>query len=237
MEGHVMSKLLRVAIDGPGGAGKSTIAKKVGEILGLEYIDTGAMYRAFGYKMQENNVSASDLPAVKRLLSETDIDFVDGNIILDGRVLGDEIRTADASMQASKCSAIPEVRAKLGERQKEIGRTKNVVMDGRDIATNVMVDAEVKIFLTASAEERAQRRYLEMKDKGRSDSYEEVLSDINERDHNDTTRKTNPLRPAEDSVIVDTTDMNIEEVVNAILDIVYDKTGRKGFINGDNKAL
>lgn len=215
-----MGKLLRVAIDGPGGAGKSTIAKKLAEILNLEYVDTGAMYRAFGYKMLQEKVQMDDLPAIKKLLANTDIDFVDGKIILDGKALGEEIRTAQVSMQASLCSAIPEVRKKLGDRQKEIGRTKSVVMDGRDIATNVMTDAEVKIFLDASAQERAKRRFLEFQEKGKPDSYEEVLEDIKKRDHNDTTRETNPLRPAADSVIIDSTDMNIEEVVSAILDVV-----------------
>lgn len=222
-----MSGLLRLAIDGPGGAGKSTIAKKVGKILNLEYVDTGAMYRAFGYKMRQEGVSVDDLPEIKRLLGETEIDFLDGQILLDGKALGEEIRSPEISMQASLCSAIPEVREKLGHRQKEIAKTQNVVMDGRDIGTNVIRDAEVKIFLTASAEERAKRRYLEMKEKGSGDSYEEVLAEIKQRDHNDRTRKINPLRPAEDAVTIDTTKMDIVEVVAAILDVVQEKTDRK----------
>lgn len=223
----MMSGLLRLAIDGPGGAGKSTIAKKVGKILNLEYVDTGAMYRAFGYKMRQEGVSVDDLPEIKRLLGETEIDFLDGQILLDGKALGEEIRSPEISMQASLCSAIPEVREKLGHRQKEIAKTQNVVMDGRDIGTNVIRDAEVKIFLTASAEERAKRRYLEMKEKGSGDSYEEVLAEIKQRDHNDRTRKINPLRPAEDAVTIDTTKMDIVEVVAAILDVVQEKTDRK----------
>ena len=154
-----MDKIFKIAIDGPSGAGKSTIAKAVAKKLGIDYIDTGAMYRAIGYKMREEGVSPDDGEALTRLLESTDIDFVNGDIILDGTVVNDKIRTSDISQRASECSALPEVREKLVQLQRSMGEKKSVIMDGRDIATNVLKDAQYKFFLTASAEERADRRY------------------------------------------------------------------------------
>ena len=154
-----MTNIYRVAIDGPSGAGKSTIAKAVAKELNIDYIDTGAMYRAVGYKMSQEGVAAEDEEAIKKMLEDTDIDFVNGDILLDGVVVNDEIRTPEISMMASACSAVPAVREKLVEIQRAMGRRKSVVMDGRDIGTNVLKDAEYKIYLTASAEERADRRF------------------------------------------------------------------------------
>lgn len=212
-----MKDIFRVAIDGPSGAGKSTIAKSVAKKLGIDYIDTGAMYRAVGYKMKQEEIGTEDLDKLEAMLAETDIDFVKGDIILDGNIVNDVIRTSEISQMASKCSAIPMVREKLVDIQRGMGSRKSVIMDGRDIGTNVLKDAEYKIFLTASAEERAERRHKELLEKGENITFEEVLRDIRERDHNDMTRALNPLRKAEDALEVDTTGLDIEQVTELVL--------------------
>lgn len=210
--------MLRIAIDGPGGAGKSTVAKLVAKELGLDYIDTGAMYRAVGYKISRDGIDMENSLELASMLKETDIDFSGGKVFLDGEDISDKIRTQEVSVLASKCSAIGEVREKLVSIQKEMGRSKNVIMDGRDIGTNVLKDAEHKIFLVASPEERAQRRYKELAEKGEDVTFQQVLDDINKRDHNDTHRKLNPLRKADDAVEIDTTSKNVDEVVKMILE-------------------
>ena len=212
-----MKEIFRVARDGPSGAGKSTIAKAVAKQLGIDYIDTGAMYRSVGYKMMRSGIPASDEAAVKAMLADTDIDFRDGDIFLDGRKVNDVIRTSEVAKMASECSVLPDVRAKLVDLQRQMGSRKSVIMDGRDIGTNVLKDAEYKFFLTASAEERAERRYKELAEKGEKISFDEVLRDIKQRDHNDMTRKLNPLRKAEDAVEVDTTGLSIDEVINKVV--------------------
>lgn len=212
-----MKEIFRVAIDGPSGAGKSTIAKSVAKKLGIDYIDTGAMYRAVGYKMKQEGIDAGDLSKLEEMLADTDIDFVKGDIILDGQVVNDVIRTSEISQMASKCSAVPIVREKLVDIQRGMGTRKSVIMDGRDIGTNVLKDAEYKFFLTASAEERAERRHKELIEKGEDITFEEVLRDIEQRDHNDMTRKLNPLRKAEDALEVDTTGLDIDEVTELVL--------------------
>lgn len=217
-------KIFRIAIDGPSGAGKSTIAKAVAKKLNIDYIDTGAMYRAIGYKMSVCGVYPEDLEAVNTVLAVTDIDFTDGCIYLDGRDVSDHIRTPEMSMMASICSTLPAVRKKLVEIQRAMAERKSVIMDGRDIGTNVLTDAEVKIYLTASDEERAQRRFLELREKGDPQTYEEVLEDIHQRDRNDMTRKLNPLCRAEDAVELDTTGMSIDQVVERVLEIAAHKT-------------
>lgn len=211
-----MTEVIRVAVDGPSGAGKSTIAKAIASKMNYDYIDTGAMYRAIGYKMFKKGIDEEDLESLAKMLDDTEIDFSDGNIILDGIIVNDEIRTPEMSMQASRCSAIPMVRSKLVEIQREMGHRKSVIMDGRDIGTNVLTDAQYKFFLTASAEERADRRYKELAEKGQDVNYEGILKDIKERDYNDSTRKLNPLRKAEDAIEVDSTDMTIEQVIEFI---------------------
>lgn len=211
-----MEKIYRIAIDGPSGAGKSTIARAVASELNIDYIDTGAMYRAIGYKMHRDSVSPEDSEAVRGMLENTDIDFVQGKILLDGDDVGDRIRTPEMSRMASRCSALPEVRAKLVEIQRSMASRKSVVMDGRDIGTNVLRDAEIKIYLTASAEERATRRFRELQGRGEEQSYEDVLADIRQRDHQDMTRELNPLKKAEDAVELDTTGMGVEEVVERV---------------------
>ena len=215
-----MNDIFRIAIDGPSGAGKSTIAKAVASRLNIDYIDTGAMYRAVGYKMNREGVPFEECSELEQMLSNTDIDFVKGDIILDGEIVNSLIRTPEVSMLASKCSALPLVREKLVEIQRGMGSRKSVIMDGRDIGTNVLKDAEYKVFLTASAEERANRRFKELQEKGENQSYSDVLADIKHRDHNDTTRKLNPLAKAEDAVELNTDGMDIEQVVQAVLDLI-----------------
>lgn len=209
--------MIRIAIDGPGGAGKSTIAKQVARALDIDYIDTGAMYRAVGYKLIRDNVDMYDEDALLAMLEATDIDFSGGKTILDGEDISDRIRTQEISRKASECSALAPVRAKLVELQKKMGSTKSVIMDGRDIGTVVLKDAELKIYLTASAEERAERRYKELLLKGEDISYEKVLADMQERDYNDMHREITPLCKADDAIELDTTGMSIDEVTEYIL--------------------
>lgn len=211
-----MEDMIRIAVDGPSGAGKSTIAKAVAQRLGIDYIDTGAMYRAIGYKMLKEDINVDDLEGIQRLLDTTEIDFSKGDIILDGQVINELIRTPEISKQASRCSAVGIVREKLVDLQQKMGRAKSVVMDGRDIGTVVFPDAEYKFFITASPEERAKRRYNELIEKGQKVNYDQVLADITARDHNDSTREITPLRKAEDAIEVDTTNMTIEEVIEYI---------------------
>lgn len=209
--------MLRIAIDGPGGAGKSTIAKLVGDKLGLEYIDTGAMYRAVGLKLNREGIKPDDLISISNVLEETTIDFVNGKIILDGDDVSDIIRTQEISKFASIYSQIPEVRSKLVDIQRRIAAGKSVIMDGRDIGTNVLTDAELKVFLTADSMVRARRRYEELRSKGVNANLDDIHEEIKERDYQDMNRKLNPLVQAEDAIRLDTSDMTIDEVVNTIV--------------------
>ncbi len=212
-----MDKIIRIAIDGPSGAGKSTIAKAVAQKLGIDYIDTGAMYRAVGSKVLSCGIDPEDAQAMETMLAETEIDFSRGDIFLDGKVINEEIRTPAIAKQASICSALPSVREKLVQLQRQMGQSKSVIMDGRDIGNNVLTDAEYKFYMTASAEERAQRRYRELAEKGQNVEYAQILEDILKRDHSDMTRKLNPLRKAADAIEIDTTGMGIEDVIDYIL--------------------
>lgn len=209
--------MLRIAIDGPGGAGKSTIAKLVGDKLGLEYIDTGAMYRAVGLKLNREGIKPDDLISISNVLEETTIDFVNGKIILDGDDVSDIIRTQEISKFASIYSQIPEVRSKLVDIQRRIAAGKSVIMDGRDIGTNVLTDAELKVFLTADSMVRARRRYEELRSKGVKANLDDIHEEIKDRDYQDMNRKLNPLVQAEDAIRLDTSDMTIDEVVNTIV--------------------
>lgn len=215
-----MEYKVRIAIDGPSGAGKSTIAKRVAELLSIDYIDTGAMYRAIGFKILQKKIDLNNKEALNQMLSQTEIDFVSGNIILDGEIVNDKIRTPEISKMASDASALQEVREKLVALQRKMGQVKSVVMDGRDIGTNVLKDAEFKFFMTASSAERAQRRWLELTEKGELVDVTQVEADIIQRDHNDTTRKLNPLQKAEDAIELDTTGLSIEEVTQKILEVM-----------------
>ncbi|MBR4861069.1 MAG: (d)CMP kinase [Firmicutes bacterium] len=211
-----MRDIFKIAIDGPSGAGKSTIAKAVAKRLNIDYIDTGAMYRAIGLKMTRNGLPMEENDELQKMLDTTDIDFCSGDVILDGEVVNDQIRTPEMSMAASACSALGAVRAKLVQLQRGMGQKKSVIMDGRDICEVVLPDAEYKYYLTAAAEERARRRTLELQEKGQNVTFEQVLEDIQQRDYNDMNRAVTPLRKAEDAVEIDSTSMGIEEVVDFI---------------------
>lgn len=211
-----MAKNYKIAIDGPGGAGKSTIAKLIAKKLGIDYIDTGAMYRALGLKMLNLGIKFEDSEELRELLKNTDIDFRNGDIFLDGENVSHLIRTPEVSMAASNVSAFAFVRKHMVAAQQKMGESKSVIMDGRDICMDVFPDAQYKYFVTADAEERAMRRYKELLEKGQEAVYEQVLADIKQRDHNDSTREASPLKQAPDAELVDTTHMTIEEVVDYI---------------------
>ncbi len=217
--------MLRVAIDGPGGTGKSTIAKAVASRLGLEYIDTGAMYRSIALKSIRLTVDPEDENAVVDMLSDTVIDFDDNKVFLDGEDVSGLIRTNEISMQASTISKLGPVRAKVDEVSKRLAATKNVVMEGRDIGTAVIPEAEVKIFMTADPAVRAKRRYDQLIEQGKSANLEEIKEEIEKRDYQDSHREINPLKQAEDAVFLDTSEMSIEENIDAVCDIIAAKTG------------
>jgi len=217
--------MLRVAIDGPGGTGKSTIAKAIAARFGLEYIDTGAMYRALGLKARRNGVDEFNEEAVKEMLASTSIDFVSGHTHLDGEDVSGLIRTNEISMAASNISKLAIVRAKVDEVSRYLASTKDVVMEGRDIGATVIPDAEVKIFMTASPEVRAKRRYEQLLAAGKEADYDTIFNEIQARDYQDSHREVSPLRPADDAVFLDTSDMSIEENIDAVADIITAKTG------------
>ena len=219
--------VINVAIDGPGGAGKSTSARAAAKELGFIYVDTGALYRAVGVNALRNNIDTRDVSAVAASLDGISVDLVFENgeqkVLLNGEDVSTEIRTPPASMAASDVSAVPEVRAFLFDLQRDIASRNSCIMDGRDIGTVVLPDAQVKIFLTASAEERAQRRFAELQAKGSSSTYQQVLDELIERDYNDSHREIAPLKPAEDSVLLDTTGVSLEEQVEKIINIIKEK--------------
>ena len=221
-------KKISVAIDGPSGAGKSTVAKALAKQYHLIYVDTGAIYRTVGLAAQRADVSSKDTDAVVALLPSLKIDITydsEGTqrMLLNGEDVSDEIRTPKSSIYASDVSAIPAVRAFLMDMQRGMAETHSVVMDGRDIGTVVLPHADVKVFLTASAEERARRRYLELQQRGSTASYTEVLRDIEYRDLQDSTRAAAPLKPAADAVFVDSSKLSFEESVEAIAKLIREK--------------
>ena len=224
-----MSKFVSIAIDGPAGAGKSTMARACAKALGYLYVDTGAIYRTVGYYMRLMGIGPKDQDGIRRLIDEVNIDirYADGvqHMILNGKDVTDEIRTPLMSSYASGVSAQACVRDFLLDMQRELARRHNVVMDGRDIATVVLPNADVKIFLTASPEIRAKRRFAELQAKGEKTTLEKVLSDMKARDKQDSTRTVAPLRCAPDAVKLDTSEMNLEEAKNAILELVRRKLG------------
>ena len=211
-----MNKPFSIAIDGPAGAGKSTMAKALARSLGAMYLDTGAMHRAFGLYMLRKG-AVNDPAAVARCVDDVDISvrFIDGaqHLFLAGEDVTRAIREPEVSMAASTVSAVPEVRERMVALQRKIAEGQNVVMDGRDIGTKVLPNATLKIYLTASAEERARRRCLELEEKGMPEPYEKVLQEMIRRDYQDTHRAASPLRPAEDSVQVDSSNLTVEETV------------------------
>ena len=221
-------KLISIAIDGPAGAGKSTIAKLLAKAVGCIYVDTGALYRTIGLSVLESGIKPSDTSAVIEQLKKIEVDIAykgeNQVVLLNKKDVSDKIRTPAVSEAASITSAIPEVRAFLLELQRKLAREHSVVMDGRDIATVVLPNADVKIFLTASAEERANRRYKELIEKGEQVIYDEVLRDIIIRDERDSSRAVAPLKCAEDATLVDTTGKSIDEVIALMSNIVLEKT-------------
>ncbi|MBE6041836.1 MAG: (d)CMP kinase [Clostridiales bacterium] len=217
--------MLRVAIDGPGGTGKSTIAKKLAEKYGIEYIDTGAMYRSIALKSIREEISPADVDKVTEMLGSTTVDFIDNRVYIDGEDVSGLIRTGEVSMAASDISKLTVVRAKVDAVSQHLAQTKSVVMEGRDIGTVVIPDAEVKVFMTAAPEIRARRRYDQLLAAGKPADYDEIFDEIQKRDYQDTHRELNPLRQAEDAVFLDTSDMDIDGVVAAISDIIAEKTG------------
>lgn len=224
-------KLFSVAIDGPSGAGKSTIAKAVAERFGFIYVDTGAIYRTVGLAVSRAGIDPQDTDAVVGLLPALDIALRHGedglqHMFLNGEDVSALIRTPEISMYASKVSALPPVRAFLMEMQRSMARRTSVIMDGRDIGTVVLPDAALKIFLTASAEARAERRYKELLEKGQSVSYDDVLRDMAERDKNDTTRAAAPLRAADDAVLLDTSALSLAESIDAVAELMEKGTQR-----------
>lgn len=219
---------IAVAIDGPAGAGKSSVAKAVGKQLGLLYVDTGALYRTVGLAALRKGVDHSSKAEVEALLKEisVEMDFSETSgqvVLLNGEDVTCLIRTPEVSMTASDISALPIVREYLLGLQRNIAKTKNVIMDGRDIGTVVLPDAQVKIFLTASPESRAERRYKELVEKGEKTTVKDVLRDVIKRDYNDTNRKAAPLRPAEDSVLVDTTNLDFDGSVETVAKIIRER--------------
>ena len=215
---------VNIAIDGPAGAGKSTLARQAAQRLGYIYADTGALYRTVGLYSLRNGVDTKNSAAVTATLDKIDISlgFTDEGqrVFLNGEDVSEAIRTPEASMGASDVSSVPEVRAFLLSLQKDIAKSNDCIMDGRDIGTVVLPDADVKIFLTASPEIRAKRRYDELVAKGQQVKYEDVLDDLIKRDYQDSHREIAPLKPAEDSVTLDTGDMNFEQSLDALVSLI-----------------
>ncbi|MBQ6468211.1 MAG: (d)CMP kinase [Clostridia bacterium] len=220
--------MINVAIDGPAGAGKSTVARAAAAQLNYIYVDTGALYRAVGVYALRQGAETTNREQVTALLGDISVElkFVDGEqrVLLNSEDVSAEIRTPEASMAASNVSAIPEVRAFLFDLQRDIAKKNNCIMDGRDIGTVVLPDAQVKIFLTAAPEKRAKRRYDELIAKGSSVEYKDVLEDLIKRDYNDSHREVAPLKPAQDSVIVDTSDLDLQQSIEKVTQIIREKT-------------
>lgn len=214
-----------IALDGPAGSGKSTIAKIIAKNFGLTYLDTGAMYRMVALYILENNIDFNNVADVENILNNIKVDIIDDKFILNGKDVSLEIRTPEVTKIVSPVSAIKAVRVKLVDLQREISKGKKVILDGRDIGTVVFPNADLKIFLVASPEERAKRRVKDYASKGITEDFETVLKDILERDHTDSTRKESPLKKAEDAIEVDTSFLNIEESVQTISNLIKEKIG------------
>jgi len=225
-----MAKTISIAIDGPGGAGKSTIAKRLAKELGFYYVDTGAIYRTVAYFLDLLGISPKDVDGVERYIDELTVAIEydeDGlqHMIMNGMDVSEDIRSPEISLKASDVSAHAVVRDMLLDMQRDVAKKHNVIMDGRDIGTVVLPRAQVKIFLTASAEVRAQRRFQELQAKGKKDSYEQVLKELQKRDYQDSHRQIAPLKQAKDAIVVDTSSLDIDGVVATIRAIVQEKCG------------
>lgn len=219
--------MISIALDGPAGAGKSTVAKGAAKALGFIYVDTGALYRTVGLKFMREGFDTElncDIEAILKTI-EINIKFINGtqHVFLNGEDVSEQIRTPEASMMASAVSAKPPVRAFLLEMQRKLARENNVLMDGRDIGTVVLPDATLKFFVTASVEERADRRYRELKEKGMDVKYEDIYKDIETRDYNDSHREIAPLKPAEDSIIFDTTGNTLQQSIDKLIEIINER--------------
>lgn len=206
-----------IAVDGPAGAGKSTISKLIAKKLNINYIDTGAMYRAVTYKCLSEGVDIKNEEAVIEVAKRTDIDFRDNNIYLDSKVVNEEIRTREVSANVSDVAKIKEVRYLMVDVQREIGTRNDVILDGRDIGSYVFPNADYKFFLVATPEERGRRRYKELCEKGFEGTLEEIIKDIEKRDEIDSNREFAPLKKADDAIEIDTTGLGIDEVVEAVV--------------------
>ena len=222
-------KMISIAIDGPSGAGKSTLARSVSAKLAYLYVDTGALYRTIGYYVFTKGIDPKNQDAVAAVLPDIQVEMAYGDdglqhMLLNGQDVTKEIRLPEISMYASAVSAHPPVRAFLLEMQRELARKNNVIMDGRDIGTVVLPDAQVKIFLTATPEARATRRALELEQRGTPESFEKVLADIQQRDWDDSHRPTAPLKQADDAILLDTTELNFQESEAALMEIIKEKT-------------
>ena len=222
---------INIAIDGPAGAGKSTAAKAAAKAFGFIYADTGALYRSVAFYIISKGADVKNSDEVISLLPEItpELRFIDGaqRVFVNGEDVSDKIRTPEISMGASAVSSIPAVRDFLFDLQKKLAAENNVIMDGRDIGTVVLPNADVKIFLTASAEERARRRHIELTEKGECVTFASVLAEVNERDYNDSHRAVAPLKQAEDAVLCDTTDVGLDGTVDMLINIISEKTGIK----------
>ena len=220
-----------VAIDGPAGAGKSTIAKLVAKEKGYIYVDTGAMYRALAVHFLEKGIAAEDTAGIIAAAREAEVSirYEEGvqQVYLNGENISSRLRTEEVGNMASMTSLVPEVRERLLELQRSLARERDVIMDGRDIGTNILPDADVKVYLTASVETRAKRRFDELTEKGLTCDYEEIAKDIRERDERDMNRETAPLRQAEDAELVDTTGLDLEESFWRLLGLIRDRLGVK----------
>ena len=219
-----------IAVDGPAGSGKSTVSKMIADEIGITYLDTGAMYRLFAYKLMKENVNFSDRERELKILEDLNIDMKDNRFYLDDKDVTDEIRTREISSNASKISVIKEVREKMVELQRAFSKSKDIILDGRDIGTVVFPDADLKIYLSADPGIRAERRYEELKNKGENVKYEEILREITARDYEDMHRKESPLKIAEDAVILDSTSLNAEEVKERIKELIKEKTKKSSSI-------
>lgn len=224
--------MISIAIDGPSGAGKSTISRKAAEIFGFIYVDTGAIYRTIGLASKIRGVSLDDKAAVMEMLPKLNIELKynesgEQHMYLDGKDVFRDIRLPEVSMLASKVSAIPEVRTFLVDMQRDMAKKYDVIMDGRDIGTVILPDADLKIFLTADVNDRAQRRYEELRTKGMLKPFDEVLAEMKQRDEQDTLRAAAPLKAAEDAVMLDTSGNTLEQSIAEVCRLIADRTGRR----------
>ena len=224
--------MISIAIDGPSGAGKSTISRKAAEIFGFIYVDTGAIYRTIGLASKIRGISLDDKAAVMEMLTKLNIELKyneagEQHMYLDGKDVSRDIRLPEVSMLASKVSAIPEVRTFLVDMQRDMAKKYDVIMDGRDIGTVILPDADLKIFLTADVNDRAQHRYEELRTKGMLKPFDEVLAEMKQRDEQDTLRAAAPLKAAEDAVILDTSGNTLEQSIAEVCRLIADRTGRR----------